>query len=259
MKKAAVFLAALVIFGLMGAVFAQPVKKTVRNKVPKYSISVLGGFNYVFGNANGDASGFTALYKETGGSTFTAQDLGMQQGYGFMVQGKVAFGKKRKFRMTGNLGYNLFYNTYESKRNRTMWNIMNLGTGVEYNFGPKQRERLFVGYELNYSLIFGGWQHDITYPDNSVSNVYTKFEPANRLGMALTAGMEFRLSKKTDLTVALRGVWSNALFKQNNETNKPFYSSLNDAKSNNGIILDGNKEIIFIQLVTGITLPISYK
>jgi hypothetical protein len=104
--------------------------------------------------------------------------------------------------------------------------------------------------------MFGAWQSDITYPDGFVSNIYTKFSPTSRLGMAATAGMEFRLSKKTDLTVAIRGMWVNAFPKQNSYTDEPYQTYTNDSRDNSGIQFDDTKEIIFMQAVIGITLPI---
>ncbi len=263
MKKVIISLILALTFGFTGNLFSQVTNtqklKLSGRRVPKISISFLGGFSYVLSRANGDGRGFTAVYKPTGGNIFTAENLGMQQGYGVMAMGKIAVDKKRKLRVTGNLGYNLFYNTYDNKNNRTMWNLINLGTGIEYNFAPKQKERLFVGAELNYSVMFGAWQSDIVYPNKYVSNIYTKFKPASRFGAAITTGMEFRLSKKMDLVVALRGVWSNIFPKQNYEATEPYVTYINDSSSKNGIELNGKKDILFMQIVTGITLPISYR
>ena len=142
--------------------------------------------------------------------------------------------------------------------NRTRWNIIDLGAGVEYNFTPKQKESIFVGYSLNYNLMFGAWQSDITYPDNSVSNIYTKFKPASRLGMSATAGMQFRLNRKTDFLVALKGVWVNVIPKQNYYTDEAYQTYINDSGNKNGIELEGRKNIIYLQIVVGIILPLRY-
>lgn len=258
MRKFTILLAVLTFCFTSAADAQQKVKTKTSIRVPKISIAFFGGFSYMLGSANGNAANFDATYKEVG-NIYTGTNLGMQQGYGGMVVGKFAINKKKKWLVTANLGYNFFYNTYDTKMRRTLWNLFNLGGGMEYHFNPKQRERLFVGAELNYNLLFGGWQSYHTYPDNSVSNIYTRFNPASRLGMALTTGMEFRLSRKTDLVVALRGVWSNIVPKQNFESNEPFYTYINDSGNNNGIELDGKKNIIFMQVVVGISLPISYK
>lgn len=233
-------------------------KKKFSIKVPRYSISFTGGFGYVFGSANGDANDFLANYNTQPGVVFRPENLGMRSGYGLEAKGKYALGKKKKLRLTGSLGYNLFYNTEDRGRNRTKWNIMNLGAGMEYSFSPKQKERLILGYEINYNLMFGAWQTDIRYPDNSVSNIYTKFKPASRIGVSALAGMEFRLNKKMDMTVAVKGVWVN-LFPKMNFYADGYETYVNDSQDDNGIQFSNSKQVIYFQVVTGITLPISYK
>jgi hypothetical protein len=261
MRYIRLFSALVLVFFLLAETSGQQKSKikTSIKRVPKYSISFMGGFGYVLGSANGDGRGFTSQYNIPGGNLFVSDNLGMQQGYGVMTVGKVAIDKKKKTRITGTIGYNLFYNSEDRGRNRTKWHILNLGAGVEYNFTPKQRQTLYVGYELDYTLTFGAWQSDILYPDGYLSNIYTKFSPASRLGMAATAGMEFRLSKKMDLVVAIRGVWANLFPRNNSYTSEPYTTYINDSKSNGGIELNNRKDIIYMQVVTGITLPIKYR
>lgn len=260
MRKYKLILAVILALSSLNLSFSQQKVKTKSSvKIPKYSISFMGGFGYVLGSANGDGKGFISLYNLPGGHLFNSNNLGMQQGYGLMTVGKAALGKKRKFRLTGTLGYNLFYNSEDRGKNRTKWSLFNLGTGIEYCFNPKQRERLFIGGELNYTLMFGAWQSDITYPDMYVSNIYTKFKPMSRFGASAGAGMEFRLSKKMDLIVGIKGVWVNIIPKQNSYTSAAYETYINDSKSNSGIQFSNRKNIIYMQVFTGITLPISYK
>ena len=254
------FLVLIVFFSFIGEAASQQKSKIRTTKrVPKYTISFLGGFGYVLGTANGDGKGFTSDYNLPEGNLFTGDNLGMQQGYGLMVIGKAAVSKNKKFRITGTLGYNLFYNSEDNGRNRTRWNLINIGGGVEYNFSPKQKERLYVGYDLQYTYMFGAWQSDITYPDGYVSNIYTKFNGTSKLGMAATAGMEFKLNRKMDLVIALRGVWANAFPKQNSYTDEAYGTYVNDSQDNSGIQFNDSKEIIYMQVNVGITLPIKYK
>lgn len=260
--------AVTLIFALTGETIAQETttiqpknnvlkKKFSTRKAARVSISFLGGFSYVLSSANGDGSGFKANYISNT-TTFTGSDLGMQQGYGAMILGRFAVNRKKTLRVTGNIGYNLFYNKFDTKLNRTMWNVFNIGPGIEYNFTPKEKQRLFVGGEINYSLMFGAWQSNITYPDGFQSNIYTKFKPASRFGAAITTGMEFKLSKRLDLVVAIRGVWSNIFPKQNYASSEAYNTYMNDSSDKNGILLNGKKDVFFLQLVTGLTLPLMY-
>lgn len=260
MRSCRLILALVLIIGFSGSEFAQQKVKTKSSvRVPKYSISFMAGFSYMLGSANGDGKGFISQYNLPEGHLFTSKNLGIQQGYGLTIIGKDALGKKRKFRITGTLGYNLFYNSEDRGKNRTKWNMFNLGTGVEYSFSPKQKQRLVMGAELNYTLMFGAWQSDITYPDGYVSNIYTKFNPVSRFGGSATAAMEFRLSKKMDFNVGIKGVWVNLIPKQNSYTSAAYQTYINDSKSNSGIEFSNRKNIIYMQVFAGITLPLGFK
>lgn len=235
------------------------IKTKTTVKVPKISLSIAGGLSYAIGTSGGDSKEIPTHYKPYGGNVFSSQTMGMQQAYGLILTGRKVISKNKKVRLIGTLGYNLFYNTEDNGKNRTKWNIISLGAGAEYNFTPKQKERLFLGYELNFNMMFGGWQADITYPDNYVSNVYTKFKPSARIGMTGTAGMEIRLSKKMDFLVAFKTTWVNALPRPGYLDSQNYESYANDTEYLDALQSNSRKEIIYIQVVTGITLPLSYK
>lgn len=236
----------------------QTVKVNNQRKVPKISISFYGGFGYVFSSANGEGRDFSSWYDPKGGNIFNSKNLGMQKGYTLGVKGNKVISRNKKLSLTGNFGYNLFYNTLDNGMNRTKWNIFNLGAGIEYNFTPKQKESVFIGYQLDYNLMFGAWQSNVTYPDNSVSNIYTKFKPASRIGMSANAGMQFRLNKKMDMVIAIKGVWVNIFPKNNYQSDETYQSYINDAGSSNGIEMESKKDIIYLQITAGITLPLKY-
>lgn len=239
--------------------FSQVKLKTKpERRVPKVSIALNGGFGYVLSSANGEGRDFSSSYNTPSGNVFTGKNLGMQQGYGIGVTAKFVVTKNKKLSVTGTTGYNLFYNSEDRGLNRTRWNIINLGAGVEYNFTPKQKESLFIGADLNYNLMFGAWQSNITYPDGYQSNIYTNFKPASRLGMSVTTGMQFKLNRRADFFVALKGVWVNLIPKQNYYTTESYSTFINDSGSSNGIELNGRKEIIYLQIVAGVNLPLRY-
>lgn len=255
-------IAACILFCCYQEVYCQQkskIKTKITVRVPKYSLSIAGGISYAVGNSGGDSREGPAHFKSEGKNVFTSNTLGMQQAYGIVFTGRSVVSRNKKVRIVGTLGYNFFYNTEDGGRNRTKWNIISLGAGGEYSFTPKQKERLFLGYELNFSMVFGGWQSDITYPDGYVSNIYTKFRPSPRFGMTATAGMEIRLSKKTDLVVMLKGAWVNMLPRPNYVTTTDYHSYLNDSEYSDALQNNGRKEIIFIQVITGVTLPLRYK
>lgn len=140
--------------------------------------------------------------------------------------------------------------------NRTRWQIFNVGFGTEFSFKPKSLNKPFVGVELLYTLMWGAWQSNVTFPDNSVSNIYTKFHPAQRLGLALMTGMEFKTSRNTGFLLALRGVWVNIAPKQTYYSDYFYNSYINDAEKTLGNITNKTKQIFFIQLMAGMNFQI---
>jgi len=233
------------------------IKKSVSKKPAKFILGAVIGYNYVLGNANGSVSSFRYAYEPyTDINYLSTTDYGMQQGAGITVYGKGAINKKRKFYFIGELGYNIFYNTKNNGTNRTKWSIFNLGAGMEFNQKTAPNNKFFVNLQLQYSLIFGGWQSDITYPDNYVSNIYVRISPASRIGLSLGSGMEFKTSKKSYLTVGIRGVWSNVIPKGNGYSGTVYTSDINDYGSGNSVELNSSKQIIFMQLFTGVNFDI---
>lgn len=236
----------------------QKMKVKPERKVPKVSLMISGGFGYVLSSASGDGTEFKSLYNTSGGNVFTGKNLGMQQGYAINLTAKFLVSKNKKLSVTGNTGYNLFYNSEDKGLNRTRWNILNFGAGVEYNFTPKQRESLFIGADINFNVMFGAWQSNITYPDGYRSNIYTKFKPASRIGASTTAGMQFKLNKRADLFIAIKGVWVNIIPKNNYYTDEAYSTYINDSGNSNGIELSGKKDIIYLQVVAGVNIPLRY-
>jgi outer membrane protein W len=225
-------------------------------KPPKYVITLSLSYNYAFSGSS-DVLTFSQDYDPVQNkAAFSSTNYAMSQGFGIFTQGKMATDKKRKFRLTGSLSYNHFYNTRDNGLNRTRWQFFNVGAGVDYSFKPRSQNRPFVGAELLYTLIWGAWQSNVTFPDNSTSNVYTKFNTAHRLGLALMAGMEFKTSRNTAVLLALRGVWANVLPKNSNYNDKSYSSYINDGERQLGSISTNTKQIIFIQLMAGVNFQI---
>lgn len=224
---------------------------------PKLIIGAAFGYNFVIGSANGDATSFSMTQNSTSGTqVFDPASYGMQQGAGLTIFGKQSINKKRNLYLTGELGYNLFYNTHQKGTYRTKWNIIDLGTGIELRNMSTPRNIVFIGAQIQYSLIFGGWQSNYTYPDNSVSNIYVKVKPTSRVGISLSTGMELKSGKKSFVVIGLKGTWANLLLKSSNSTRYPYETSLNDAQSSNGIELSNSKDIIYMQFFMGLNFSL---
>jgi hypothetical protein len=254
------FISVSVISFLLFAAIPSYSQNKIKKSSSKSARFIIGGtlnYNYVVGSANGDANSFSIqMVENSHEGIFNATSLGMQQGGGLSLYGKYAINKKRNLYVTGEMGYNLFYNTQNGGRNRTKWNIFNIAPGLEFNQKTTPTNKFFAGLQAHYSLIFGGWQTDYTFPDNTKSNIYFKFSPSSRIGLSLSTGMEFKTSKKTFLAIGIRGVWANLIPKSNSQASSPYTISINDARNSNGIEMENPKDIIYMQLFTGINFNI---
>jgi hypothetical protein len=244
-------------FVLSGASYSQTKVKT---KAPKFTLTFALGYNFAVSRAFGDVTSFSVLYDSlTGLSTFNGLHYGMQQGGSFMTTGKLAVDKKRRVRLTLTLGYTLFYNTAFNNIHKNQWHLFNGSFGIEYNFRPKAWYRPFIGYELMYTLMFGSWQTGYTKPDGDVNEIYMKFKPAHRFGMAINSGVEFKINKKMGLTLGYRAAWVNIFPKQTKGSSDPYKLYISDAKSGDGIDLGSRKQIGYIQLFAGVSMFIHRK
>jgi opacity protein-like surface antigen len=247
-----------VIFLIAGECPAQ-VKK-VKSKAPKWTLTFAVAYNYATSRAYGDVHSGSLLYDSTlKGYVFNSPNYGMQQGGSFLSTGKLAVDKKRRVRLTLTLGYSLFYNTSMDDDFKNQWHMFTGAFGIEYNFSPKSKFRPYIGYELMYTLMFGSWQFNVQSPGGSIAQDWVKFKPAHRFGMAVNSGVEFRLKKNVGLTLGYRAVWANIAPKLNKVSSTPDKAYINDSKDDNGIYNGFRKQIVYVQIVGGVSLYLRRK
>jgi hypothetical protein len=249
------FLIPIIIVSLFAVVSPQAQTKYKIPKPPKFTLTFALSYDYALSRAYGDITSCSVLYDPVAGSyIFTGQNYGMLQGGSVMANGKLAVDKKRMFRLTLNLGYSFFYNTAFDNVYKNQWHLFNGAFGMEYNFAPKSRYRPYIGYELMYTLMFGGWQYGASYMKAVVTEAYLKFNPESRFGMAFNSGVEYMINQKFGVTFGGRLVWVNVAPKQNRISYDPNYMYLNDAKYDNGVDIGFRKQIVYFQFVGGISL-----
>lgn len=249
---------------LFASIFAvsypQAQTKTVISKPPKFTLTFALSYNYALSRAFGDLTSCTILYDPiTQSRIFTGPNYGMLQGGSIMANGKLAVNKNRKIRLTLNLGYSLFYNTAFDNVYKNQWHLFSGAFGVEYNFAPKARYRPYVGYELMYTLMFGGWHSQVQENNGTLALYYLKFKPAHRFGMAFNSGVEYMINKKIGVTFGGRIVWVNVAPKQNRISYDPSVAYINDAKNDNGVNIGFRKQIVYFQFVGGLSLFLQRK
>ncbi len=225
------------------------------SKPPKYTLTFSLSYNYALSKAYGNLRDCTVLYDSlTGGNLFAGQSYGMLQGGSVMANGKMAVDKRRRIKLTLNLGYSLFYNTAFDNIYKNQWHLFSGAFGIEYNFAPKAKYRPYIGYELMYTLMLGSWQYGITQPNGDVTEIFMKFKPAHRFGMAFNSGVEYMVNKKLGVSFGGRIVWVNVAPKQSLESTEPYKVYINDGASVNGIGTGFRKQIVYFQFVGGLSL-----
>jgi hypothetical protein len=250
----------LLIFAVLcftSVLFSQSGKVKVSKLPPKFILGGAIGYNFVISNANGEVTNFSMNRVEnTDKLIFNPSNYGMEQGGGITLFGKQSINRKRNLYMTGELGYNLFYNTIQNGIYRTKWNIFDLGAGLEFRNRSTSKNIVFAGLQIQYSLLFGGWQSNVTFPDNTISNIYVKIKPASRFGLSLSTGMEFKSNKKSFIVVGLKGTWANIFPKNSDPVPNGYETTINDGQSTIGSEATNNKDIIYVQLFTGLNFSI---
>lgn len=248
----------IILFALVFLTFAAnsfPQVKKIKSKSPKLTLTAAISYNMALSKAYGNVTAGTMIYDSTiGGYLFNGENYGMQQGGSVMTIFKLAVDKKRRTRLVWNLGYTLFYNTAFDNVHKNQWHLFSGSFGIEYNFRPKARFRPYMGFELVYTLMFGGW-HNTLYNDEGkkITTIYIKFKPAHRFGMAINSGFEYKINKRVGLTLGYRALWVNVIPKQNKFSNDIDVAYINDAKSDNGIDNGSRKQIVYLQLIGGVS------
>ncbi len=260
MSSISKYLLLFVIIVLLTASGAESQTKFKFSKPPKFTLTFALSYNYALGRAYGDVTGCSVMFDSaSNGYVFNGSSYGMVQGGSFMTTGKLAVDKKRMFRFTSTLGYSLFYNTAAEGNYKNQWHFFSGSLGAEYNFAPKSRYRPYIGYELMYTLMLGSWQYESLDEFGEKSQVYLKFKPAHRFGMAFNSGVEYMIKKNIGVTFGGRIVWVNLAPKQNLSSSDPEKVYFNDAKYDNGLDIGFRKQIIYFQFVGGVSLFIKRK
>jgi opacity protein-like surface antigen len=234
--------------------------KKVKSKAPKWTLTFAISYNYATSRAYGDVHSGSLLYDSTlNGYVFKSPNYGMLQGGSILSTGKLAVDRKRRVRLTLTLGYNLFYNASMDDDFKNQWHMFIGAFGIEYNFSPKSKFRPYIGYELMYTLMFGSWQLKVQNPNGTFFENYVKFKPAHRFGMAVNSGVEFRLKKNIGLTLGYRAVWANIAPKLNNASSTNDKAYINDSKDDKGIDIGFRKQIVYMQIVGGVSFYLRRK
>jgi hypothetical protein len=183
----------------------------------------------------------------------SGENFGVRHGFGGMLTAKVPLHKKGNLRAN----FSFAHANFSSKFNKTLtsakefdfvkYNVFTGIVGVENNFTPQFRFKTFVGLGVTASLIYGKAQ--IT--DEGFSQDL-KILPAFRLGLSITSGLEYMISKQFGFNGGFRFTHANLWLKKSKESGNPGEINLNDARTQPRIPYSGFKQFAWGSFFAGL-------
>jgi len=230
---------------------AQTDKYIVIKSAPSYTLQ----FNI---NYNQSALELSGAYNDDNQSinTYNGSSFGADKGYGAGLISKISLHKSGNLRFTQSISYNrLLTYTFGDKENiadrgKSEYNCFTGGLGLECNFTPTKKFKIYVGSELNISLING----NVTVWFNpALSDTTYKILNSLRGGFGLSIGGEYLLSDNFGLHLGARFINANFIGKKSEGSNSDMEFKLRDAADPNlKFAGDKNKSFSFYNILLGI-------
>jgi hypothetical protein len=191
-------------------------------------------------------------------NVYNGETFGADKGYGLTAISKISLNKRGSIRFIQSLTYNrLLAYTFGTKNNvaddgKSSYNCFTGGLGIEYNFTPGHKFKMFVAGEFNASIINGSMDiwFENRYNPPPVTKSY-KITNSFRMGFGAMVGSEYMLSNNMGLNIGARFINANVLFKQAEGTNTDTEFPLRDADSP-GLDFAGYKNFAFYSIIAGV-------
>jgi hypothetical protein len=250
-KKIKIFaLLAFVVFAVSAD--AQVKKVMVVKSFPTFTLQMSLNYNQSYLEFNG-----------TYNNDFHSKDymngdvLGADKGLGGSITAKIALSGRGRLRLSTSLNYNNFTTYLFGKNNavadigNSSINVMSFGLGLEHNFTPNYKFKLFLGGEGTANMIYG---KSTIWVENRYGTPYSydvKIKNSFRLGAAFFAGAEYMLNDRMGLSLGFKYHIANLLLKAAKESDNPNEFELRD-ESAQGVQYAGRKTLAYISLMAGI-------
>jgi outer membrane protein W len=232
----------------------------VRN-TPQYTLAVHFDYNQSVLELSG---AYNDDYQSE--SVFDGQSFGADKGYGGTVVSKITLNTRGSIRFTQSLTYNriLSYTfgdkTTVADNGHANYNCYTGGLGMEYNFTPAHRFKMYLGAELNASMINGHIK--IWFDNGGFESTNEEFDVTNsfRFGYAIQFGSEILVNDKFGLNLAARLLNANGLYKNSEGTNDDTEFKLRD-KANPNLEFAGprDKNFSFWSIMAGVNFYFGIK
>ncbi len=228
----------------------------VLKSAPTFTLQINANYNQTFLDFNGTYN--NDFHSD---DFMKGQALGADKGYGATITSKLALDKLGKERFNFSLSYNralsyLFGRSNSVQDNgQTTINMMTAGLGIEHNFTPNHKFKIYLGGEATGTLINGTgtvWVEN----RNDSAGAYSygiKITNSFRIGAAIFGGTEYMLNNRVGLSIGFKYNFVNLLLKSAKQTDDPNSTSfpLRD-KYDANVRYSGDKNLAYISIMAGI-------
>ncbi len=259
-------LAAVIVMLITSQIFSQ-VTETKRYMIvrstPKYTLNINIDYNQsvleLSGAYNDD---FQSV------NVYDGQTFGADKGFGANIISKIALNTRGDIRFTQSLSFNRLLSYTFGKKTTVAdngfadYNCYTGGLGLEYNFTPNHKFKIYFGAELNASMINGDMKVWFYYPGTGIPTSDSTYKVTNsfRMGYGLMLGSEYLINDNFGLNIGVRLINANAFMKQAEGTNADTQFKLRDkADPNLRFAGNSNKSFSFYSIMGGINFYFGVK
>ncbi|HRJ05718.1 MAG TPA: hypothetical protein PK605_15045 [Ignavibacteria bacterium] len=263
--KSKIYLPALLLTVLLSSsVFAQNTQ-IKRYMIVRSSPSYTLQFNIDYNQSVFELSG---AYNDDYQSkvVYNGESFGADKGYGASALSKIILNERGSIRFTQSLTFNRILSyTFGTKETvadngHANYNCFTGGLGLEYNFTPAHRFKLYIGGELNASMINGDVKVWFQNRGGTPYNEEYKITNSFRMGYGVMIGSEYVVNESFGLNIAARLINANAFLKQSKGTNADTEFQLRDkADPNLKLAGDHNKKFSFYSIMAGVSFYFGVK
>lgn len=220
---------------------------------PSYTLQV--NLNY-----NQSVLELTGTYNDDVRSSYIwdGQTFGSDKGYGANIVSKIVLGSRGNWRFNQSLAYNRILSyTFGDKttladHGKANYNAFTGALGMEYNFTPAHRFKIYAGGDLNVSMINGEASIWIENPGYGYQDSGTfTIKNSLRMGFGVNVGAEYLLNSNFGLNIGVKYQNLNLLLKDAKGTNTDTEFELRDADSP-GLHFAGKKNFAFYSIIAGV-------
>ena len=247
--------------------YPQTLKKVlIIHSSPSFTLQVNGNYNQGMGQLAGT---YNADFQSD--QFVLGRNFGATKGYGFDVISKIKLDEIGHFRFLTSFFYNrmgsyLFGNkTTIADKGFSKFNVFSFGFGIENNFTPNHKVKVYVGFQPLFSMINGNvtlsaYQYnsvgELTYLKtvNGADSTYSvHIKNGFRIGAVLTGGMEYMLNESFGLNIGFNFIDANLLLKSAKDSGDPANINLIDDESSSLTQYAGKKNFVILNLTAGIS------